>query len=207
MSDLTPRATAAAELLESIVDDRGLLAHLDEDLRQRLLMAAGRVARPSKDDRRRLARARRKKQRKEAVAQDTQLLDQTGIRRGRANPIFQTPRRRGEAPPPPIGTLHEERTCYVCRAKYTEVHHFYDHMCLACGDLNFAKRDPEADLLFISCTALRASLVLDQIEQSLGKPVLSSNQVLAWHSLQLVGYPQPISGFGRLLAEHPARTV
>ena len=146
MSDLTPRATAAAELLESIVDDRGLLAHLDEDLRQRLLMAAGRVARPSKDDRRRLARARRKKQRKEAVAQDTQLLDQTGIRRGRANPIFQTPRRRGEAPPPPIGTLHEERTCYVCRAKYTEVHHFYDHMCLACGDLNFAKRDPEADL-------------------------------------------------------------
>ena len=67
--------------------------------------------------------------------------------------------------------------------------------------------DPEADLLFISCTALRASLVLDQIEQSLGKPVLSSNQVLAWHSMQLVGYPQPISGFGRLLAEHPARTV
>ena len=64
--------------------------------------------------------------------------------------------------------------------------------------------DPQADLLFISCTALRASLVLDQIEQALGKPVVSSNQALAWHSLQLLGYPQPVTGFGRLLAEHPA---
>ena len=47
-----------------------------------------------------------------------------------------------------------------------------------------------ADLLFISCTALRASLVIDQIEQRIGKPVVSSNQALAWHSLQLAGLPQ-----------------
>ncbi|MBY4675816.1 maleate cis-trans isomerase family protein [Marinobacterium arenosum] len=63
--------------------------------------------------------------------------------------------------------------------------------------------NPRADLLFISCTALRASLVLDQIEQTLGKPVVSSNQALAWHSLQLAGYPAPVRGFGRLLADHP----
>jgi len=146
MSDLTDRAVAATELLESIVDDRAVLVDLDDELRQRLLIAAGRVARPDKLDRRRLARARRKKARKESVARDTALLDQTGIRKGRANPIFQTPRRQGKAPPPPLGTLEEERTCYVCRSKYTEVHHFYDHMCIPCGDLNFAKRDPEADL-------------------------------------------------------------
>jgi len=67
--------------------------------------------------------------------------------------------------------------------------------------------DPRADLLFISCTALRASLVLEQIEQLIGKPVVSSNRTLAWHSLQLVGYPHPVSGFGRLLAEHPASSA
>ena len=59
--------------------------------------------------------------------------------------------------------------------------------------------DPSADALFISCTALRASLVIDAIERRLGKPVISSNQALVWHSLHLIGYQQPITGFGRLL--------
>lgn len=67
--------------------------------------------------------------------------------------------------------------------------------------------DPQADLLFISCTALRASLVIDQIEQSIGKPVVSSNQALAWHSLQLAGYQKQVHGFGRLLAEPPAERI
>ena len=61
--------------------------------------------------------------------------------------------------------------------------------------------DPRADLLFISCTALRASLVLDDIEKCLNIPVISSNQALAWHSLKLVNYPSPVTGFGSLLRE------
>ncbi|MCA3903598.1 Asp/Glu racemase [Vibrio vulnificus] len=61
---------------------------------------------------------------------------------------------------------------------------------------------PNADLLFISCTALRATTVIASIEAELGKPVLSSNQVLAWHSLQLMNYPTPIKGFGVLLEQH-----
>jgi len=59
--------------------------------------------------------------------------------------------------------------------------------------------DPGADLLFISCTALRASLVIDQIEKWLEKPVICSNQALAWHSLQLANYTSPVAGFGSLL--------
>lgn len=61
--------------------------------------------------------------------------------------------------------------------------------------------DPQADLLFISCTALRASLAIDDIEKQLGIPVVSSNQALAWHSLRIVGYKEPISGFGALLTK------
>ncbi len=57
----------------------------------------------------------------------------------------------------------------------------------------------EADLLFISCTAIRTSMVIDEIENLINKPVVSSNQALVWHSLKLIGYSGEISGFGSLL--------
>lgn len=65
--------------------------------------------------------------------------------------------------------------------------------------------DPSADVLFISCTALRSAEVIQSIEQRLGKPVITSNQVLAWHSLTLMGYPMPVEGYGTLLQQLPAR--
>lgn len=68
-------------------------------------------------------------------------------------------------------------------------------------DATIASCDEDADLMFISCTALRASYVLDELEQVLNIPVLSSNQVLAWHSLQLMNYPKAIEGFGSLLLQ------
>ncbi|MDD1781917.1 Asp/Glu racemase [Enterovibrio sp. ZSDZ35] len=61
--------------------------------------------------------------------------------------------------------------------------------------------DPDADLLFISCTALRATSVLARIELALDKPVVTSNQALVWHSLRLLKYPKPIRGFGVLLEQ------
>jgi maleate isomerase len=60
--------------------------------------------------------------------------------------------------------------------------------------------DEQADLLFISCTALRASLAVEQIEDALGKPVVTSNQALVWHVLQLLGCSQSVRGFGRLFS-------
>jgi len=60
----------------------------------------------------------------------------------------------------------------------------------------------DADLLFISCTAIRSSLVIDQVEQDIGKPVISSNQALVWHSLKLINYPYAVDGFGGLLRNH-----
>jgi maleate isomerase len=58
--------------------------------------------------------------------------------------------------------------------------------------------DPAADLLFVSCTALRTSLVVAELEASLGKPVVASNPALLWHALRLIGNADPVSGFGRL---------
>jgi maleate isomerase len=46
---------------------------------------------------------------------------------------------------------------------------------------------PGADALFVSCTALRASLAVDALEAMLGRPVVTSNQAIAWHALRLIG--------------------
>ena len=60
---------------------------------------------------------------------------------------------------------------------------------------------PDADALFISCTAIRAVDVVDKIEQKIGKPVITAIQAMFWQSLRLCGYNEPISGYGRLLRE------
>ena len=48
--------------------------------------------------------------------------------------------------PGPARHLHDARVCYVCKQRYTGLHHFYDQLCVACGDENFAKREPRFDL-------------------------------------------------------------
>src|SRR5881394_2266094 len=40
----------------------------------------------------------------------------------------------------------EQRHCYVCKQKYSEIHHFYDQLCPPCAELNFRKRSELADL-------------------------------------------------------------
>ena len=57
---------------------------------------------------------------------------------------------------------------------------------------------PEAEGLFISCTALPTLDVLDDLEQHLGKPVVSANQATMWHALQVAGIPARLEGLGRL---------
>ncbi|WP_204112635.1 aspartate/glutamate racemase family protein [Shimia biformata] len=42
-------------------------------------------------------------------------------------------------------------------------------------------RHRDVDAVFLSCTNLRTLGIIDNLEQTLGKPVVSSNQALAWH--------------------------
>jgi maleate isomerase len=57
-----------------------------------------------------------------------------------------------------------------------------------------------ADVCFISCTAIRSAGLIAPLEAALGIPVITSNQVLAWHALRRLGIPDAPSGFGRLFA-------
>lgn len=45
----------------------------------------------------------------------------------------------------------------------------------------------DADALFISCTAVRAAVVAAEIEQAIGKPVVTSNLATAWATLRICG--------------------
>ena len=59
--------------------------------------------------------------------------------------------------------------------------------------------DKEAiDAVFVSCTNLRTLAILSEAEEKVGKPILSSNQVLAWRLLRLAGYTHHLSGLGQL---------
>jgi maleate isomerase len=58
---------------------------------------------------------------------------------------------------------------------------------------------PDVDAVFICCTALRGNSVIEGLEIELGKPVISSNQALAWHALRSAGYKSRVPKFGSLL--------
>lgn len=54
--------------------------------------------------------------------------------------------------------------------------------------------------VFVSCTSLRALQIIQQAEAALGKPVISSNQALAWHMMRLSGLSIGPTNAGRLFA-------
>ena len=58
----------------------------------------------------------------------------------------------------------------------------------------------DAEAVFISCTALRAVEVLDQIEKRISKYVISSNQAIIWDCLRSVNINNNISGYGKLFS-------
>jgi NAD(P)-dependent dehydrogenase (short-subunit alcohol dehydrogenase family) len=75
----------------------------------------------------------------------------------RRKPVFTTPNYFLEGPAEggpcaqenshsPHRNSQELLHCYVCKSKFTQIHHFYDQMCPACAELNHRKRTELADL-------------------------------------------------------------
>ncbi len=61
---------------------------------------------------------------------------------------------------------------------------------------------PEAEAIFLSCTALPTIEMIAELEADLGKPVVSSNQATFWNVLRTLKLNLRIAGFGRLLEQH-----
>lgn len=58
---------------------------------------------------------------------------------------------------------------------------------------------PDAEALFVSCTALRAALAAAAMEETTGRPVVTSNQATAWNCLRLCGDDTSHPQWGRLM--------
>jgi NAD(P)-dependent dehydrogenase (short-subunit alcohol dehydrogenase family) len=139
-------------VLEALIEDRAKLAEVDVETRRRLMLAAGRLSRPDRAELRALTRALRRKDGERARERDRALLEGTGIRQKRLEPVFLTPgpldhteayELEAEAPP---AEVNRPRACYVCKTRYTKLHFFYDQLCEACGDFNYEKRSQTAEL-------------------------------------------------------------
>jgi NAD(P)-dependent dehydrogenase (short-subunit alcohol dehydrogenase family) len=145
------RLAEAIALLEGLAHDRAPLAAVSDELRTRLLQAVASVYSPDRAERRRLSRQAMQARRAQRVRQDDELKHQTGIRTLRRKPVFHSPNvfpptPAGDDAAPEVPQSTEVQHCYVCKAPYTEIHHFYDQLCPPCAALNFAKRTELADL-------------------------------------------------------------
>lgn len=151
---ITERAKAAAELLEAIAADRGVLTGLSREERNRLLSAAGQVSRPEARARRQLLKVYARERKQAKTDREESALNQSGIRKLRKQTVFTTPNVH-----PPLGfeqvevtdnpefrETHQAQNCYVCKKDYNKLHHFYDQLCPACAELNYMKRTETADL-------------------------------------------------------------
>jgi maleate isomerase len=55
-----------------------------------------------------------------------------------------------------------------------------------------------ADICFISCTAIRSAGLIPDLEALIGMPVITSNQLIVWHSLREMSVASRVAGFGRI---------
>jgi NAD(P)-dependent dehydrogenase (short-subunit alcohol dehydrogenase family) len=143
----------ATELLERIIADRGLLAELPREERDRLHNAVALVYHPDSKARRTMVKATTRLRKAAAVRRDEAVLEERGIRSLRRQSVFNTPNvfpperfEQTDVDDPDFRETVEEQHCYACKEKYSALHHFYDQLCPACGDFNFAKRTELADL-------------------------------------------------------------
>jgi maleate isomerase len=66
--------------------------------------------------------------------------------------------------------------------------------------------DDAAEAVFIGGNGFRATAAIDALEAELGRPVLTSNQVLLWQLLAQVDGEVKINGYGRLFAHQPEQS-
>jgi NAD(P)-dependent dehydrogenase (short-subunit alcohol dehydrogenase family) len=154
-SGTADRLRDAIVLLEAIAADRTVLEGVPIEDRQRLLQAVALVYSPDRSERRRMAKTAARERKAQRVKQDQLARAETGIRALRQKPIFHTPnvfppenfeQKDVEDEVTASRVSEELQHCYVCKQKYTQIHHFYDQMCPSCAELNFAKRAELADL-------------------------------------------------------------
>ena len=138
-------------LLEKAAENFELLDGLSEEQRIALLRAAGKISRPNQEELKKRKKDRKRQKRQAVVEKERRLRAATGIRKAREAAVFTAPKQisltgKDEPRKENVPRLETPRNCYVCKAEFTTLHHFYDSMCMECAELNYRKRFQTAPL-------------------------------------------------------------
>jgi NAD(P)-dependent dehydrogenase (short-subunit alcohol dehydrogenase family) len=161
----------AMELLEAIALDHSILRRLTIAERERFHRAIAMVYNPDPAERRKMWKSVERERAAAKTGRVNAVLDETGIRALRRKPVYTSPDvfpppdfhqreqelqqeltepKRLESPgnphAPESKQTEELQHCYICKEKFSVIHHFYDQMCPTCADFNFRKRTELADL-------------------------------------------------------------
>jgi NAD(P)-dependent dehydrogenase (short-subunit alcohol dehydrogenase family) len=173
--DAQERLRLTLELLEAIAADGRVLAQMPVEARTRLLQAVAAIYSPDRHARRKMAKSEARQRRAERSRRAEATRAEAKIRTLHRRPVVNTPnvfppstfepndvhvnaafapaiepgRFTGDGPDRMDangGVAADPQHCYVCKERYTTLHHFYDQLCPRCAELNFAKRTELADL-------------------------------------------------------------
>ena len=135
-------------ILQSLNKETNLIFDIPKEKRVELIMEAGKLSRPSKDEFQRRKKDAKKAVKRKIKERDKHARNNTGIRSAREASVFVAPKMLEYVEPKEEEKvkLSSPRNCYVCKAEFNTLHHFYDTMCESCGDFNYAKRFQTADL-------------------------------------------------------------
>jgi NAD(P)-dependent dehydrogenase (short-subunit alcohol dehydrogenase family) len=155
--DVRRRLLDAMAVLRDVVAAPELVNELDATEKADFFNAAGDVFCPDPEIRRRRTKLLQQQRRSEKSQRDDETLAETGIRTLRSRPVFTTPDVYApkhfeqhdvddDPAEPPFRETLEPQHCYICKARYREIHHFYDQLCPDCAVLNYDKRGELADM-------------------------------------------------------------
>ncbi len=127
--------------------NREVLRPVPAEFRERFHRAIAAIQDDDPAARRRRLKAAERERTKRVDA----VLDQTGIRALRRKPVFTSPDvfllpNAEQGSGSSTATAEEPQHCYICKQRFSQIHHFYDQMCARCAEFNFKKRTEFADL-------------------------------------------------------------
>jgi len=136
------------ETLRLFSENTEQLAFLSDSERINLFKLAGHITRPDREETKKRQKEVKKLRRQKEKQVNREARRATGIRSSRDTDFYIAPamldfNKVEEIEQKEYLTPHD---CYVCRTKFTKVHHFYDSMCQDCAELNYYKRYQKADL-------------------------------------------------------------
>ncbi|MBP6663406.1 MAG: SDR family NAD(P)-dependent oxidoreductase, partial [Paludibacter sp.] len=136
-------------VLEHLLENGDQLIHLPEEQRIKLMKMAGQITRPDRAELKKRNKGVKLAKKQELTEINKKARAASSIRSARLASVFQAPTQVALPEASATEGKHaftSEQNCYVCKKRYTEIHHFYDSMCKECGDLNYMKRFQRCDM-------------------------------------------------------------